>query len=88
MECGILIDQTTWGQLPLLLRRAPRALEGGPSERQHLFGGGREASEGGQRTTKGVLPETIEVGASLQPVFECLRLLFAQRALRVGCRIQ
>ncbi len=26
------------------------------------------------------LPEAIEVGAPLQPVFECLRLLFAQRS--------
>ncbi len=33
-----------------------------------------------------MLPEEIEVGASLQPVFECLRLLLAQRARRVGCR--
>ncbi len=72
----------------LLLRRAPRALESGPSERQHLLGVGREGSEWGQRTTKGVLLEDIEVGASLQPVFECLRLLLAQRARRVGCRIQ
>ncbi len=31
----------------LLLRRAPRALEGGPSERQHLLGVGREVSERG-----------------------------------------
>ncbi len=72
----------------LLLRRAPRALESGPSERQHFLGVGREDSEWGQRTTKGVLPEAIEVGASLQPVFECLQLLLAQRARRVGCRIQ
>ncbi len=72
----------------LLLRRAPRALERGPSERQHLLGVGREDSEWGRRITKGVLPEDIETGASLQPVFECLRLLLAQRARRVGCRIQ
>ncbi len=74
--------------LLLLLRLAPRALEGGPSERQHLLGVGREDAEWGRRTTKGVLPEAIEVGASLQPVLECLRLLLAQRARRVGCRIQ
>ncbi len=74
--------------LLLLLRRAPRALESGPSERQHPLGVGREGSEWGRRTTKGVLPEAIEVGASLQPVLECLRLLLAQRARRVGCRIQ
>ncbi len=74
--------------LLLLLRRAPRALESGPSERQHLLGVGREDSECGRRTTKGVLPEAIEVGASLQPVLECLRLLLAQRTRRVGCRIQ
>ncbi len=71
---------------PSLLRRAPRALECGPSERQHLLGVGREDSEWVRRTTKGMLPEDIEVGASLQPVFECLRLLLAQRARRVGCR--
>ncbi len=41
----------------------------------------------GRRTTKGVLPEDIEVWASLQPVFECLGLRLAQRARRVGCRI-
>ncbi len=34
----------------LLLRRAPRALESGPSERQHLLGVGREDSEWGRRT--------------------------------------
>ncbi len=56
--------------LLLLLRRAPRALESGPSQRQHLLGVGREDSEWGRRTTKGVLPETIEVGASLQPVLD------------------
>ncbi len=33
--------------LLLLLRRAPRALESGPSERQHLLGVGREDSEWG-----------------------------------------
>ncbi len=54
-----------WGLLLLLLllRRAPRALESGPSERQHLLGVGREDSEWERRTTKGVLPEAIEVGA-------------------------
>ncbi len=60
-----------------LLRRTPRALESGPSERQHLLGVGREESEWGRRTAKGVLPEDIGVAASLQPVFECLRLLLA-----------
>ncbi len=67
--------------LLLLLSRAP-------SECQHLLGVGREDYEWGERTTKGVLPEDIEVGASLQSVFECLRLLLAQRASWVGCRIQ
>ncbi len=71
----------------LLLRRAPRPLESGPSERQHLLLVGREDSEWGRRTSKGVLPEASEVEASLQPVFECLRLFLAQRARRVGCRI-
>ncbi len=47
----------------LLLKRAPRALEGGPSERQHLLGVGREDSEWGRRTTKSVLPEDIEIWA-------------------------
>ncbi len=55
--------------LLLLLRRAPRALEGDPSERQHLLGVGREDSEWGRMTTKGVLLEDIEVWASVQPVF-------------------
>ncbi len=53
----------------------PRALEGGPNEQYHLLGAGLEDSEWGQRTAKGVLPEDIEVGASLQPVVECLRLV-------------
>ncbi len=66
--------------LLLLLRRAPRALESGPSERQHLLWVGREDSEWGRRTTKGLLPEAIEVGASLQPVFECLRWAYAMRS--------
>ncbi len=74
--------------LLLLLRRVPRALESGPSERQHLLEADGEDSGWGRRTTKGVLPEAIDVGASLQPVLECLRLLLAQRARRVGCRIQ
>ncbi len=43
------------------------ALEGGPSEHQHLLGIGREDSEWGRRTTKGVLPEDIEIWAFLQP---------------------
>ncbi len=53
----------------LLLRRVPRALEGGPSERQHLLGVGCEDSEWGRRTTKGVLPKEIEIRASLQLMF-------------------
>ncbi len=57
--------------LLLLLRRSPRALECGPGERQYHLGIGREDSEWGRRTTKGVLPEDIEVWASLQPVFDC-----------------
>ncbi len=72
----------------LLLRRAPRILEGGSSELQHLLGVGREDSEWGRRTAKGLLPENIEIGASLQPVFECLSLFLAQRVRRVGCWIQ
>ncbi len=52
----------------LVLRRVPTALEGGPSDRQHLLGVGREDSEWGRRTTKVVLPEDIEIWASLQPV--------------------
>ncbi len=71
----------------LLLRWTPRALEGGPSERQHLLGVGCEDYEWGRRITKGVLPEDTEVWASLQPVFECLRQLLAQWARRVGCHI-
>ncbi len=52
MPVAILTQETAQ-----LLRWAPRALEGGPSERQHLLGVGREDSEWGRRTTKGVLPE-------------------------------
>ncbi len=37
--------------LLLLLGRAPRAQEGGPSERQHILGAGRE--EGYQRCAAG-----------------------------------
>ncbi len=51
--------------LLFMLRRAPKALEGGPRERQHLLGVGREDSEWRRRTTKDVLPEDIEVWASL-----------------------
>ncbi len=36
----------------LLLRRTSRALDGGPSERQHLLGVGREDSEWGQLPRK------------------------------------
>ncbi len=71
----------------LVLRRTLRTLEGGPSERQHLLGIGLEDSEWGRRTNKGVLPEDIEVWASLQPVLQCMRLLRAQPTRRIGCRI-
>ncbi len=68
----------------VLLRRAHRALEGG----QHLFGVGREDSEwAGGRTAEGALSEDMEVRASLQPAFHCLRLLLAQWARRDGYRI-
>ncbi len=49
----------------LLLRRVPRALEGGPSELQHLVVVGREDPGWGRKTTKGVLPEDIEIPAYL-----------------------
>ncbi len=45
----------------LLVVVAVEALEGGPSERHHLVGVGREHSDWGRRTTTGVLPEDIEV---------------------------
>ncbi len=51
----------------LLLRRAPRALEGGPSERQHLLRAGREDPEWRRRTAEGTLPDNIEVRASQLP---------------------
>ncbi len=41
----------------------PRALESGLSER------GREDSERGRKTFKGMLPEDIEIRASLQSMF-------------------
>ncbi len=50
------------------LKRAPKALEGGPRERQHLPDVSREDSEWGRRTAKGALPGD-EIGASLQPMF-------------------
>ncbi len=50
-------------------------------------GFGCEDSEWRRRTTKGVLPDGIEIWASLLSMFLCLRLLLAQRARRVGCRI-
>ncbi len=56
------------------------ALEGGPSERKHLVGVGREDYKWGQRTTKSVMQENIEIRAYLQPMFLCLRHLLAQRA--------
>ncbi len=40
----------------LLLRRA-----GDPSENQHCLGVIRENSEWGRKTTKGVLPEDVEI---------------------------
>ncbi len=64
-----------------------RALEGGLSERQHLPGVGREDSEWRRRTTKGLLSEDIDIWASLQLVFQCLRLHLVQWARRAGCRI-
>ncbi len=60
------------------------ALEGGPSEHQHLLGVGREDSQCGGRITKGVLLEDIDVWPSLQPMFLFLRFLLAQWAHRVG----
>ncbi len=71
-----------------MLRRTPRALEGGLTERQHLLEVSHEDSEWGRMTTKGALPEDIEVLASLQPVFHCLPLLLAQWTRGAGCRIQ
>ncbi len=50
--------------LLLLLSRAQRALEYGPSERQHLLGIGLENSEWGRRTTKGVVGGLRDSGIS------------------------
>ncbi len=63
----------------LVVVEASVVLEGGPSKRQHLQEVGREDSEWGRRTTEGVLSEDIDVRASLQPMFHCLRLLHEQR---------
>ncbi len=52
----------------LLLRRVPKILQGGPSERQHLLGVGRVDSKWWRRTTEGALPEDTEIRASLQPL--------------------
>ncbi len=49
-------------QTRLLLRRVPRALEGGPSERQHLLGAGREDSEWGEGLPKARCRRTSKFG--------------------------
>ncbi len=64
--------------LLLLLRQAPRALESGPCERQHLLGVHREDSEWERRSTKGAFSEDIGIWTPLRPVFQSLRLLLAQ----------
>ncbi len=64
-----------------LLRRAPRAPEGGPGERQHLLRAGREDFEWGRGATKGELRVDIDIRVSLQPVFQCLRPLLLQRKM-------
>ncbi len=61
-----LLEACSFAQL---LRQAPRALEGSPSERQHLLGVGREDFEWGRRTAKGVLLKDIDIWASLPPMF-------------------
>ncbi len=53
-----------WGMSLLMLRWAPRALEGGSSQRQHLLGVGREDCEWGRRNNKGASPEDIEMMSS------------------------
>ncbi len=61
--------------LLLLFWRTPRALEGGPSGRQHVLGVGREDYGWGRRTTVGDLPEDVEIRASLQTVFHHLQIV-------------
>ncbi len=68
-----------------LLKRVPRALEGGLSERQHLLGAGREDSEWGEGLPKVRCRRTSRFGHLCNPVIYCLWLLFAQR---VSCQIQ
>ncbi len=62
--------------------------EGDPCEREHPFGVGSKDLEGWRRTSKGVLSSCIEPGASLQPVFDCLRLLFAKGTQWVCGRVK
>ncbi len=59
--CSVLATRVgtseIWSEVVMLflLRRAPMALEGELSEREHLLGVGREDTECGRNTTKGVL---------------------------------
>ncbi len=53
-------------------------LEGDPNERQHPFGISDKDLVGLRRTLKDVLSRRIEPGGSPQPVFNCMRLQFAE----------
>ncbi len=78
MPVAILTQETAQ-----LLRRAPRALEGGPSERQHLLGVGREDSEWGEglpkvcyrRFRQHCVPVAFALGSSVLPDLPSLRWL-------------
>ncbi len=71
----------------MVLRPVPRAREGGPRERRHLLGVGREDSEWGLRIIEGTLPEDVEDRASRQPVFRSLRLPHTQRGRKISFQV-
>ncbi len=71
--CSVLATRVgiteIWSEVVMLfvLRRAPMAVEGGLSELQHLLGVGREDTECGRSTTKGVLLMSAEIGMVSDP---------------------
>ncbi len=73
--------------LLLLLRWEPRALEGGPRDRQHLLGVGREDSEWGRRPTKGVLPEDSAASGRVFAAPPCTAGTYALRKRYVSCSL-
>ncbi len=71
--------------LLLLLRWAPWALDGGPSDRQHLLGVGREDSEWAHRPTQGVLPEDCAASGRVFAAPPCTAGTYALKKRCVSC---